>query len=204
MSLENLPSTPAWRDEDRDFLSLTHSYFGAASILVERIFRYPWDRSAAAEMLFDPLMFLYRQAIECGLKYFLYSRPVNLPKDGHSLSVLYATLKTHINGIDFVVLKPLEETINWYEEYDTKSGEVYRYPFGKKGIPYAEKIRRINNIDVKSIHESIRGTQTAFLHIAYHLGGEHVAESFIFHDEFEDFKEYDAAEKKFDRDIRYE
>ncbi len=203
MTLEDLPVTPAYRYEDRDFLNLTHSYFGGLSVLLKRIFRYPWDRTSSAEMLFDPVMFLYRQAIECGLKYFLNSRPVNSPKEGHSLHELYMNLKPHLNGIDTNILKPLEEAVDWYKEFDTNSGEVYRYPFGKGGRPYEKKIREINNVDMKSVHESMKGVQKAFLHIAYHLGGEDAADSFIFHDEFEDFKVYDAAEEEYGKDKRY-
>lgn len=204
MSLENLPNLPAWRDEDRDFLSLTYSYFAALSILLERTFRYRWSRSAEAEMLFDPVMYLYRHAIECGLKYFLYSRPVNLPKEGHVLHGLYIDLQPYIIGVDQTVLKPLEEAVDWYKEFDTNSGEAYRYPFGRGRTPYEEKIRDINNVDIKGVYESMKGVQNAFLHIAHHLGGEDAAENFIFHDEFEEFNVYDVMEEKNGKEGRYE
>lgn len=185
MSIRKLPFMPAYRPGDRSFLDLIHSYFAASDILLERLFtRHVAYRSGDSEMLFDPIVFLNRHAIECALKYFLFSQIIKDPVESHDLSELYEHLSPHLTAMRPEELDPLRNIIEFYSAHDTKTGEAFRYPHGKGSRPFQAEVSGLVRLELRKFYRDIQAAKESLLKIAYFLGGDAVADNFVFHDEF--------------------
>lgn len=117
--------------------------------------------------LFIPMCYVYRNAIELGLKRILIEEchlnidKINkiMKKKGHSISGIWNSIKSEIKGAatlstEYEMLENAQRYIEAFHDFDSTSNK-FRYPFDKKMEPYFPTSTKFDSINIASCFEEL-------------------------------------------------